>query len=293
MVRPWDAGGGLSAVPGRRTIEPLRRRRDAGGYVPSVLFLPDQHYDHRIWADVPASLGVDVVLYDQHEPMPWVGQPMPWEQAGDSAFNDAVRRLAPGDSFDVVVAAGEAARLAFSVASLGLAKTVALCQPAPDRWLDDPRPDVPESELIHAGDWMIPVVGALQETDTERRRSLVIDAWRDRYGPHLTADDLELVLEVIGDHAEGILATTQRVAELAEAGVGVLLSEESWVERLGEIDVPIAVVVSRGAAWIGAALARRARHGQVITAAADTDLVWLQDRLTAVTTLRQLLTRVA
>jgi hypothetical protein len=246
------------------------------------LFLPDQYYDHRIWADLPASLGDQVVLYDQYEPMPWA-------EAANPAFPDAVRRLAPDHSFDVVAGAGEAARLAFRAALLGLAKAIVFFQPSPDRYLDDVAENLPTSDLISAAGWFSSVLDALHETDSARRRSLVIQAWRDRYGPHLAAGDLELALKVIGDHAEELLAMSKQVAALAEAGAGVPWPEESWVDRLGEIDVPVAVVVSRPAARIGAVIARQARDGQTITAAADTNLVWLEDRVTAVAAIRQML----
>jgi hypothetical protein len=51
-----------------------RTRQEA--VVPGVLFLPDLFHDHRIWADLPASLGGDgdAVCYDVHEPMPWGDQ---------------------------------------------------------------------------------------------------------------------------------------------------------------------------------------------------------------------------
>jgi hypothetical protein len=256
-----------------------------------VLYLPDQHYDYRIWADVPARLGVRAVHYDRHEPMPWAGRPIPW-QAADPGFPDAVRRLVPGDSFDVVVAAGEAARLAFSVASLGLAQALALFQPAPDCYLADGMPELPESEIMHAADWFLPVMEAVDETDPARRRSLVIGAWQDRYGPHLSAADLGLTGQVIGDHVEELLATSKRVAHLADAGAGLPFPELPWVDRLGEIGVPVTVVVSQRAVRLGPAIARRARDGQSILAAADTELVWLEDRDTALTTLRQVLARV-
>lgn len=253
---------------------------------PSILFLPEHHYDYRIWDGIPSSLGGhgQAVLYDQHEPMPWA------ELAGP-VFLGVVRRLAPDQRFDVVAAAGEAARLAFSVASGGLARGMVLFQPSPDRHLEEAMVDLPPHEPFEAAAWMMPVFEALHEPDPGRRRELVIEAWRDRYGPHLAAGDLELACQVIGDHTEELLAATRDVVANAEAGEDVAWPSEPWIDRLGEIDIPVTAVVSKLALGLGRAVARRARKGQVIEAQADTDLVWLEDRATAITALRHMLDR--
>ena len=253
---------------------------------PSILFLPEHHYDYRIWDDIPASLGGNgqVVLYDQHEPMPWA------ELAGP-VFLGAVRRLAPDQCFDVVAAAGEAARLAFSVASAGLAKGVVFFQPSPDRHLEEAMVDLPAYDPLEAAGWIAPVLEALHEPDPARRREMVVEAWRDRYGPHLAAGDLELACQVIGDHTEELLATAKDVAANAEAGEDMSWPSPPWIDRLGEIDIPVTVVVSKLALGMGRAVARRAREGQVIEAQAHTDLVWLEDRAAAVTALRHMLDR--
>jgi hypothetical protein len=84
--------------------------------VPGVLFLPDLFYDHRMWVDLPASLGADrdAVCYDVHEPMPW-------EEPDSRAFMGAVRRLVPDPARTAVAAAGQAAGLAVHAARFGLA----------------------------------------------------------------------------------------------------------------------------------------------------------------------------
>ncbi|MDX6395502.1 MAG: hypothetical protein QOJ73_6565 [Streptosporangiaceae bacterium] len=256
--------------------------------LPSILFLPEHHYDYRIWNGIPSSLSdhCQVVLYDRHEPMPWA------ELAGP-AFLGAVRRLAPGQCFDVVAAAGEAARLAFSVASGGLAKGVVFFQPFPDRHLEEVTVDLPAQEVVEAAAWIAPVLGALHQPDPARRRELVVEAWRDRYGPHLAAGDLELACQVIGDHTEELLASVKDVAAAAEAGEDMSWPSPPWIDRLGEIDIPVTAVVSKLALGLGQAVARRAREGHVIEAQAYTDLVWLEDRVTAVTALRHMLDRLS
>ena len=79
--------------------------------MPGVLFLPDQFYDYRIWADLPASLGADcdAVCYDVHASMPW-------EEPDSRAFLGAVRRLVPDPARTAVAAAGQAAGLAVQAA---------------------------------------------------------------------------------------------------------------------------------------------------------------------------------
>ncbi len=109
---------------------------------------------------------------------------------------------------------------------------------------------------MHAADWFLPVMEAVDETDPARGRNLVIGAGQDRYGPYLSAADLELTGQVIGDHAEELLATSERVADLADAGAGVPFPERPWVDRLGEIDVPVTVLVSQRAVRLGPAIAR-------------------------------------
>jgi len=66
--------------------------------VTSVLFLPDLHYDRRIWADIPAALGgdYDIAHYDTYAPGGWMSS---------EAFLADIRQLLPSDASTVVVAA--------------------------------------------------------------------------------------------------------------------------------------------------------------------------------------------
>jgi hypothetical protein len=244
----------------------------------SILLIPDLHYDFRIWADLPDRLGEDcrVVVYDQHDPMPARVEP------GDPAFLDAVRNLIPGQHFDVVVAAGTSAGFAFRLVLSRLASGLVLFQPFVNLGFDEhTAPDVPVADLVASANWIRPVIEALEETDLARRRELVVGAWRDRYGPHLAPADLELACAVIGDHAEELLASVQAVAASAERGEDMSWSGQIDAGRLGEINLPMAVVVSENAARFGEAIQRHAPDSEVLVAKAQTDLVWLEDRGTA------------
>jgi hypothetical protein len=252
----------------------------------SILLVPDRHYDYRIWADLPDGLGEDcrVVFYDQHELMPIQSEP------GDAAFLHAVRRLMlPGQYFDIVVAAGASAGLAFDVALNHLAKRLVLFHPFLNLGFDEhTAPDVPIANLIASADWIGPVIEAVDEPDRARRTELVVSAWRDRYGAYLTAADLELACKVIGDHTEELLASTKAVAASAEMGEDMPWSGQLDVGRLREIDFPVAVVLSEQAVAVEHAVARQAPDSEVFVARARTDLVWLEDRATAVQAIRHM-----
>ena len=53
------------------------------------------------------------------------------------------------------------------------------------------------------------------------------------------------------------------------------------VHELAEISVPVSVVSARRAGRVGRAIAGMAPEGRFIAATADTDLVWLEDRIQA------------
>jgi hypothetical protein len=231
------------------------------------------------------------VLYDQHEPLPG------WAEPGNPASLNAVRGLTPGRRFDVAAASGDSASLAFSAALNHLTRGLVLFQPS---LVPEPgvcmAPGVPVEELAASADWLRPVVTGLQETDPVRRRELVVTAWRDRYGPHLAPDDLALVCEVIGDHTEELFASMESVvksvAAAAEAGEDTPGSGGIAMGRLGEIDMPITIVVSERAVRYAEAAAGQARDCRVLVAKAQTNFLWLEDPDTAEEAITQMLARI-
>ena len=108
--------------------------------MPSVLFIPDRFMDYRMWGEVPDLIRdrASVVHLDQCMHIPW--------PAPDEGFLDAVRGLAPREGFDVVAAAGQAARFGFAVASAGLGAGLMLFYPVPDRHLDEVTAAAPDPD---------------------------------------------------------------------------------------------------------------------------------------------------
>jgi hypothetical protein len=53
--------------------------------------------------------------------------------------------------------------------------------------------------------------------------------------------------------------------------------------------MPVTVIMSKPASRTGQAIARRIRQGRLIVFEAQTDLVWLEDRQTALVSITQLL----
>jgi hypothetical protein len=261
-----------------------RTRQEAA--VPGVLFLPDLFYDHRIWADLPASVGAGgaAVCYDVHEPVPW-GEP------DSRVFLDAVRRLVPDPGRGVVAAAGQAAGLAVQAALFGLASGLVLFQPAPDRIPPEAAADIPIEDLLAAAAPWAGLIDAAAETDAARRTELVTGTWRDAYAGRLTASDVELGCQVIAGHADQVLAAVTAMAAGAAAGAPPPQAGLPWVGRLAEISVPVTVVSARRASGIARAIAGMVPDGRFIAAAADTDLVWLEDRTQAKAAITDMLGR--
>jgi hypothetical protein len=63
------------------------------------------------------------------------------------------------------------------------------------------------------------------------------------------------------------------------------------MDRLAEISVPVTVVMAGRAGRLGRAIADMAPDGRFIAATADTDLVWLEDRIQAKAAIRDMLGR--
>lgn len=251
--------------------------------MPSVLFLPDLGYDHRIWADIPSSLAgaCDVVSYDAHEPLPWA-------EPGGRAFLDAVRCLVPDPGHAIVAAAGLAAGFAVHAALSGRAAGLVLFQPAPDYIPAEAMTDVPVEDLLQAAAPWAGIIDASRETDLTRRRELVARTCRDIYRQSLTAPDLDLACQVIAEHAEDLLAAVAGTQAAAEAGEPPQLGRP-WVDQLDGLTVPVTVLSARRAQRIAQALAQRILNGQFVAADADTDLIWLEDRARAINALRDML----
>jgi hypothetical protein len=250
--------------------------------LPTALFLPDLHYDHRIWANIPSDLGqhCDIVHYDTHEPVPW---------ATPETFVPSLRRLITDGGPTLIVAAGYAAGFAVHAAASGMAGGLALFQPVPDYLPPDAFSDVPVEELIQAAAPYSGFIEAVRETDAARRSQLVISTWHGIYGNILSEADLMLASQVIGDHVEAFLATLAETIAAAEMGAAAAHPGLPWISRLAEVSVPVAVVMSRRGEIAGQAITERILAGRFAAADAQTDLPWLEDRAGAISVLRQML----
>jgi hypothetical protein len=250
----------------------------------SALFFPDRPYDYRIWADIQSSLrgNCAAVFYDRY-------QPMPWAEPGSPDFLTGVRRLAPGRG-RIAVAAGHATGFAVRLARAGLADALVLFHPAPDYFPLDASVEIPADQLIENASRFAPLIDALRLTGAARRE-LVTETIRGIYREHLSPGDLELACLVAGEHAEESLAAVAAAVTAARAGMPPPRPGLPWLDQLAGIGLPLAVVLARPASWMGTVIARRAQSAQIVTADAQTDLVWLEDRGAAAAALNQTIAR--
>src|SRR5215469_4877335 len=169
-----------------------------------VLFIPDRFADYRMWSGIPESVGykAEVIHFEGRAPIPWTSV--------DGGFLEAVRRIAAGRRFTVVVAAGNAARFGFAVAEAGLAAGLVLFYPSLDRIL----PEVTSS--LRGVDWeaeLAPyqsLVDALAEPDLAQRREIYLQHVRHTTEPGIDQAELETLLAMASDHAEDTSRTCRR-----------------------------------------------------------------------------------
>src|SRR5450759_812888 len=191
--------------------------------MPRVLFIPDMFMDYRMWSDVPDRIRERAVAihYDQHEQVPWT--------TNNGRFLDAARRLAAGGSFDVVAAAGQAARFGFAVAEAGLGKGLVLFYPALDSFPDDLHVDFSDlDEMLEPYEQMASVIRDPQ-ADAGRLREVLLQTVRDTAGPDLPPDQLELALAMHSDHAQEMFEDLRSTAEAVADGR--VQSDPPWMER--------------------------------------------------------------
>lgn len=261
---------------------------------PRVLFIPDQYTDYRLWHDIPERLQgrALVIHYDQHEQVPW--------SSVNGDFLDAARRLAGNSGFDIVVAAGQAARFAFALAEAGLAKGVVFFQPSIDSIPDDVDINITADDLDRLTDDLANVYQpfadtALVEDDPERQRemfaALLRDAARD-----IDPAELELGVAMYSDHAQEYFADLRAIKAAADErrpqpDPPWLVSP--WIDRLGELAIPVtAVVLPRNRSY-GEAIARRARDAEIVEAEGSGGLAPAADRARGAEALVRMLDRIA
>jgi hypothetical protein len=230
----------------------------------SVLFIPDKFMDYRMWSDVPDRIRdrAEAIHFDQHARIPWT--------AANGGFLAAARRLAGDGRFDVVVAAGQAARFGFAVADAGLATGLVFFYPSLDRPLGEVVSGVVEdadpAETL--GPYQ-PVVDALDEDDPGRRREVLLQAVRDTAGPGVDPAELDRAVAMMSDHAEEFFA------ELRAAQAAIACGQPSadppwlkrpWIDHLAELTIPVTAVVAPDARAVGEAVALRAADAEIVVA---------------------------
>jgi hypothetical protein len=260
--------------------------------LPSILFIPDQFGDYRLWSDIPDRLlgRAQAIHFDQHD-LPWT--------SGNGGFLEEARRLAPGGTFHVVAANGGAARFGFAVAEAGLAKGLVLFQPSLDSVPDDVHFDWAEFDLALL-DPFTPVVSALDELDPVRRREILLEVIRTTAGRDLEPAALELLLAMYSDHADELFAFMQAfkqslAAEPAGAGEPVPVPpwlERPWIDRLAGLTVPVTTVVSPRGRVVAEAIARRAKDAEIVVAGAHAGLGPAEDRARAADAILRMLDRI-
>jgi hypothetical protein len=252
--------------------------------VPSALFIPERFKDYRMWYDIPDRLlgRAEVIHFDQHDQVPWT--------ADSAEFVDEARHLVPDGGFDIVVAAGGAARFAFALAEAGLAKGLVFFQPTLDCIPDDVRVDL--SGLDEALEAFQPIVSAIQEPDPGRRREILLQTVRDTAGPDRDPAGLELELDMMSDHAEEFFAHLHVTAAEAEDGdvpPDPPWMERPWINRLAELTVPVTAI---GVGPFPEAIARRAKDAEVVQAAGNGGMAPPADRARAAEALLRMLDRI-
>jgi hypothetical protein len=267
--------------------------------LPSILFIPDQFGDCRLWSDIPDRLHgrAEAVHFDQHD-LPWI--------SGDGEFLEKARRLAPDHTFHIVAANGQAARFGFALAEAGLAKGLILFQPSLDSFPDDVHLEWPaEVDPNHVLDPFMPVLSALDEPDPGRRRDILLEVVRATAGQDLEPAALQLLLARYSDHADEIFASLQafaaegehaQVAEPADADQPVELPpwlERPWIDRLADLTVPVTTVVSARGRFIAEAIAKRAKDAEIIVAGANAGLEPAEQRARAADAILRMLGRIS
>lgn len=235
--------------------------------MPRVLFIPDRFMDYRMWSDIPDRIRdrADAVHLDQHAAIPW--------PAADDGLLGAVRDLAAGARFDIVVGAGQAARIAFAIAEAGLAASMVLFYPVLDRMFDEVISAVGDIDAAEVLDPYQPIVNALHHGDAGQRRDVLLQVIRDTAGPDIEPDELERILGMFSDHAEELFAELQAaenatVAEQARPDPPWI--ERPWIDHLSDLTIPVTAVVTASSRAIGKVIATRAADAEIVVASSRT-----------------------
>lgn len=227
-----------------------------------VLLIPDRFTDWRMWAGIPDRLAQRVAVshLDQLINLPWAAAP-------DTVVG--LTRSQACDGWDVVVAAGQGCPFAVALGAAGLGRSLVLAQPEIpfDRIPEDVDlgPSTPELDALAPYEVL---VGAMHAATQEEWRVLLTQTIRQTAPPGLPNDELDLMVQIAGDHAAEVRAELLDFerAEMAER----YLPEEAprlwrrergqWLDQLATLTLPVLPVVPRPERFIGETIGRIARN---------------------------------
>jgi hypothetical protein len=227
-----------------------------------VLLIPDRFTDCRMWAGIPGRLAqrAEVSHLDRLISLPWAATP-------DAVVGLTLSR-APG-GWDVVVAAGRACPFAAALAVAGLGRSLVLIQPEVpfDRIPEDVDPGPATAGLDALAPYEV-LVGAMHAATPEEWRVLLTHTIRETAPPGLPHGELDLLVEMAGDHAAEVRAELLDFerAEVAErylpAGADRLWRRERgrWLDQLATLTLPVLVVVPAPERFVGETIGRIARN---------------------------------
>jgi hypothetical protein len=236
--------------------------------MPGVLFIPARFTDFRMWAGIPDRLArrAAVSHLDQLIAVPWTAAP------------DAVVGLARGqvpDGWDVVVAASQGCPFAVAIAAAGLAHGLVLIQPEIpfDRIPEDvdlgpaTPPDFNASQRGELAPYEL-LVGEMYDATPAEWKTLLTQAIRQTAPAGLTPGELDLALQIAGDHAAEVRAELMDFerAETAErylpADTQRLWRRERgrWLDVLATLTLPVVTAVPGSERFTGEIIGRLARQ---------------------------------
>jgi hypothetical protein len=250
----------------------------------NILFIPDRFRDYRMWYDIPDRLRgrAEVIHFDQHERIPWT--------AHSAELVEAARRLTSDSGFDVVAAAGWAARFACALAEAELARGLVFFQPMLDSIPDDVHVDL--SGLEEALAPFRPLASAIHQPDSSRSRDILLQVIRDTAAQDREPAVLEQELAMTSDHAEEFLEHLRATAVAADADSvppDPPWMGRPWIDRLAQLAVPVTAI---GIGPFPEAVARRAKNAEIVPVAGNGGMAPPADRAKAAEALLRMLDRV-
>ncbi len=206
---------------------------------------------------------------------------------------EAGRRLAVNPGFQVVAAAGQAARFGFALAEARQAQALVFFEP----WLDC-IPDDVRVDLSGLDETLVPyqpVTGTLDERDSGPFQEALLEILRDTAGPDSDPAELEQAEAMFRDHADEFFADLQATAAAAAAGdvpPDPPWLQRPWLDRLAGLPVPVTAVVATADGYHGDAITRRAQDAEIAVARSGL-MTPAQDRARAAGAILRMLDRCA